>query len=167
MRQDISFKGYQEGDIGRVTLAHALYYHEHWGFDLSFEAQVARELAEFLCRFKPEQDLFLAAWQGARFAGALAIDGADAAQAGVRLRWFITEPNARGLGLGRALLARALDFCRQAGHRQVYLWTFKGLEAARHLYEDAGFRLAQQHEVRQWGALIMEQRYDLALGGPA
>jgi hypothetical protein len=52
-----------------------------------------------------------------------------------------------------------MDFCRQAGHRCVYLWTFEGLDAARHLYESQGFCLAEEKEDRTWGKPIKEQKF--------
>jgi GNAT superfamily N-acetyltransferase len=151
--------------IGEVTRLHAAYYAEHWNFDLSFEAQVGRELAEFMVRTDPARDFFLAARGPRGLAGAVALDSAP--QEGARLRWFIVDPAAQGGGLGRELLSRALDFARRAGHSRVFLWTFAGLEAARRLYERAGFTLAEEHPVSQWGSEIIEQKYVLDLPGPA
>ena len=48
--------GYFPGAVGQITEAHALYYHTHWGFDVSFEAQVARELSEFVTGFHAGRD---------------------------------------------------------------------------------------------------------------
>jgi GNAT superfamily N-acetyltransferase len=156
-------RGYQPGDIGRVIALHGDYYHRHWGFDLSFEAQEAAELAEFLTRLDPARDIFLTAWAGGGFAGAVAIDGC-CSPGGARLRWFIVDEARQGRGIGQALVARALEFCRTAGHRRVFLWTFAGLEAARTLYERAGFVLAEERLVEQWGGTVREQRFDLELG---
>lgn len=50
--------GYRPGALGRVTELHGSYYAEHWGFDVRFEAEVAREMAAFLPRFDPEHDGF-------------------------------------------------------------------------------------------------------------
>ena len=40
------------------------------------------------------------------------------------------------------------------------LWTFKGLDAARHLYERHGFRLAEEYAGAQWGVNLVEQRFE-------
>jgi hypothetical protein len=53
-----------------------------------------------------------------------------------------------------------MGFCREAGHSTVFLWTFKGLDAARRLYEGEGFRLVAEHDVEQWGSIIREQRFE-------
>lgn len=157
-----SYTPYRPGDLGRVIWLHADYYHRHWGFDLSFEAQEARELAEFLLRLETARDLFLAARVDGELVGAIAIDGA-AGPGAARLRWFIVDETRQGLGLGRGLIGRALDFCRQAGHGQVFLWTFEGLGAARRLYDEQGFGLAEERLVEQWGGLVKEQRLALEL----
>lgn len=154
--------GYRPGDLGRVICLHGDYYHRHWGFDLSFEAQEAAELAEFLTRLDAARDIFLTAWVGDEFAGAVAIDGCLTPE-GARLRWFIVDESRQGQGVGQALIARALEFCRDAGHRRVFLWTFAGLDAARALYERAGFVLAEERLVEQWGGTVREQRFELAL----
>lgn len=155
--------GYQPGVIGQVTTLHAVYYARHWGFDLSFESQVARELSDFLCAFDPARDFFLAAWDGPELAGAVALDGHSIPEEGARLRWFIVAEPWQGRGLGRELMRRLLDFARLAGHRRLYLWTFAGLDAARRLYDACGFVLTQEHPVEQWGGRIVEQRLDLDL----
>ena len=158
---EIEFHGYFPGVIGMITEAHAVYYHEHWGFDVSFETQVGRELSEFMVAFQEGRDGFWAATVGGRFAGSVAIDGRETPAEGVRLRWFIVVPEHQGTGLGKALLGRAVDFCRQEGCPRVYLWTFEGLDAARALYETEGFRLCEEHVVNQWGQRITEQMYEL------
>jgi len=158
----ITYSGYSPGDLGRVIWLHGDYYHRHWGLDLSFEAQEARELADFLPRLDPSRDLFLAARQGGEMIGAIAIDGGSGGEA-ARLRWFVVDERHQGRGLGRGLLTRALDFCRRAGHQVVFLWTFEGLGASRRLYEAAGFRLSEERLVEQWGGTVKEQRFELRL----
>jgi GNAT superfamily N-acetyltransferase len=155
--------GYFPGVLGKITELHATYYHTHWGFDISFETQVGMELCEFMRTFRQETDGFWAALADNQFAGAVAIDGRQANEQGARLRWFIVEPGLQGLGIGRTLISTAVGFCRRVGHKQVFLWTFTGLDPARHLYELEEFRLAEEHDVNQWGTRIKEQRFVLAL----
>ena len=79
------------------------------------------------------------------------------------MRWFIIDRGYRGKGLGRALMDRAIDFARQAGFVSLYLTTFRGLEAARHLYETSGFKLVSESTDDRWHGGVTEQRFDLAL----
>jgi GNAT superfamily N-acetyltransferase len=154
-------KGYLPGAIGRVALLHATYYHRHVKFGLPFESKVARELSEFCERYVDSRDgLWLALNEGA-IEGAIAIDGIRAGEDGAHLRWFIVSDSARGTGIGTALLAAATAFCRSQRYERVYLWTFEGLDAARHLYEKFGFTLVHHQRGAQWGVEVNEQRLEL------
>jgi len=157
------YGGYWPGVIGKITELHGSYYAKNWGFDISFEAQVGRELSEFLRDFRVGRDFFRTSRAGDHLAGSIAIDGKEAGSKGARLRWFIVAPEFQRLGVGRRLILEAVDFCRRAGHGRIYLWTFKGLDRARFLYESEGFQLAEEHDIRQWGNGITEQMFLLDL----
>ncbi len=156
-------KGYVPGAIGRIAELHGCYYSEHWGFGLFFEAKVATDMSEFLSRLDENRDGFWTICKGNRVEGALAIDGAKAGSEGAHLRWFILSSAVRGSGYGNRLMEKAVDFCKRCGYRQLYLWTFDGLHAARHLYEKFGFRFSEQYEGTQWGTKVMEQKFVLQL----
>jgi DNA-binding MarR family transcriptional regulator/GNAT superfamily N-acetyltransferase len=150
-------EGYRPGCIGDVASLHARFYAAECGFDMFFEHKVATELAGFAQSLPaPDKALWLYMENG-RSLASLAIDG-DSAGGSAHLRWFIVDESLRGLGIGRRLLARALDFV-DARFSETYLWTFKGLDAARHLYESAGFTLTAEAEGAQWGTTVIEQRY--------
>jgi len=113
--------------------------------------------------FREDRDLLVVALVNGRFAGSIAVNGQLDAVDEARLRWFIVHPDFQGLGLGLKLIELAMDFSRRAGFRKVILWTFQGLSTARRLYEGAGFCLTEQHQVRQWGNTIVEQKFELDL----
>jgi GNAT superfamily N-acetyltransferase len=149
------------GCIGRIAELHATYYHRHAGFGIYFEGKVAREMSEFCERYSEERDgLWLALDEG-RIEGSIAIDGSHAGRDGAHLRWFITSDIVRGTGIGTALLTSAIEFCRERRYGRIYLWTFEGLDAARHLYEKHGFSLVRQQTGTQWGAEVNEQYFEL------
>ena len=160
---EITISGYVPGAIGRVAELHAAYYSKAWDFGLYFEAKVATELSQFLQRLDPARDGFWTANRDGRVEGSIAIDGAGAEAEGAHLRWFILSDALRAQGAGNRLLREALAFCRQRKYRRIFLWTFQGLESARHLYEKFGFQLAEQVEGEQWGKRVLEQRYVLDL----
>ena len=154
--------GYLPGCIGRIVQLHADYYSRHAGFGVPFEARVARELGAF-CESRVEgRDRIWLAIAGGRIEGSIVIDGAHADEEGAHLRWFIVSDAVRGQGVGSALIEAAMAFCRERGYARIYLWTFEGLDAARHLYEKAGFRLARQQPGSHWGKVVNEQRFELA-----
>ena len=150
---------YIPGSIGRITEIHGTYYHDQWKFGLYFEAKVARELSEFLQRYDKERDGFWTFIRSGRVEGSIVIDGLHAENEGAHLRWFIVSSFLRGRGIGRELINKAIRFCWNRGYRSIYLWTFKGLYAAGHLYENAGFKLVEQKKGLQWGSEVMEQRF--------
>jgi GNAT superfamily N-acetyltransferase len=153
--------GYRPGALAAVVKLHMDYYAPSWNFGLAFETKVAGELAEFLARRDPDRDLFLAAYEpGGDVVGTITIDAIDAAGTGAHLRWFITGTQARGAGLGRTLFNRAFAFCDARGYDAIYLTTFAGLDAAKHLYEGAGFSLVSENDVDQWQGGVREQRFE-------
>ena len=160
---EVKLSGYIPGAIGKVAELHAVYYSKHWGFGLYFESKVATELSGFLNRFNDGHDGFWVANIDGDIVGSIAIDGVKRGSEGAHLRWFIVTPECQGSGVGNILIQKAVDFCREAGFRRVYLWTFAGLDEARHLYEKHGFRLSEEHEGDQWGITVTEQKFELIL----
>jgi len=149
--------GYIPGAIGRISELHGTYYHKHWGFGRYFEAKVATELSEFLLRYDADKDGIWVATQDGRIEGSIIMDGIHAGTDGAHLRWFILSDALRGKGVGRMLVETAMAFCTNKNYRKAYLWTFEGLDAARRLYEDAGFHLVRQKRGIQWGTEVNEQ----------
>jgi len=153
--------GYQPGCLGRIVQMHGTYYAQAHRFGLAFEAKVARELAEFAQRLDhPLNRLWLALDDAGDCVGSLAIDAQDLGLGIAHLRWFILDERWQGRGVGRTLLQQAVHHCDQAGLTTMQLWTFRGLDAARHLYESAGFVLAEEHAGKQWGTVVSEQRFE-------
>ncbi len=161
---EIEIKGYFPGMVGKIVEEHAVYYNGTWSMDHTFEAEVGAELSQCLAEFDPQRDGLWAAQLNGQFAGSVAIVETEE---GARLRWFLVNPAFHGHGLGRLLLEHALKFCREREYKNVYLWTIRGLEAARRLYLGYGFVLKEEHCVQQWGRELYEQRYDLNLNSPS
>jgi GNAT superfamily N-acetyltransferase len=159
----VNVSQYIPGLLGRITQLHAGYYHRHWGFDLFFETKVAAELGNFLHHFDPAIDGLWAVMTDDELVGSVAICGRDAGTLGARLRWLIVAPPYQGRGFGNQLMREAVGFCRRARFRRVYLTTFAGLDAARHLYEKEGFHVIVEQEDAHWGKTVREQTFELLL----
>ncbi|MDF1748212.1 MAG: GNAT family N-acetyltransferase [Alphaproteobacteria bacterium] len=155
--------GYQPGLIGKTALMHATYYHHAFGFGQFFESRVAGDLVPFCARLDHPKSNFWTAQKDREILGTIAIDGEDLGPGIAHLRWFILDPSLRGKGIGQKLLRIAIDFCRETSQAEILLWTFKGLNAARKLYESQGFVLLEEVEGEQWGKKVLEQRFRLAL----
>lgn len=162
--------GYTPGALGRIIQLHETYYTEHWGLDYEFSREVAVELAAFLGRYDEATDrlwLVLSDPGGTgnqEVMGGLVVDGGHADdELGARIRWVILAPTLHGQGLGRELMDRAMAFCAECGFKRVYLWTFEGLDAARHLYESHGFTPVEEGTRHDWGPAITYQKFETYL----
>lgn len=153
--------GIQPGDLGRLLALHGTFYAEHYGLDLGFEAYVAEGLGRFAQSFDAGKDCIWTAEENNQLLGSITI--AHQQNNTAQLRWFIVAPQAQGKGLGKQLIKRAIDFCRQKQVQSIFLWTISGLPVAAHLYQQADFTLTEQKTHRLWGAQRTEQRYDLHL----
>jgi peptidyl-dipeptidase Dcp len=89
----------------------------------------------------------------------LLMDRGDAAQ----LRYFLIEPEYRGIGLGSKLMNLYMDFLHECGYQKSYLWTTHELTIAASLYKRHGFMLTEERESTAFGKPLREQRYDLLL----
>lgn len=151
--------GYQPGIAGQITDLHARFYHRHSGFDQQFEATVGAGLSDFLPRLGHPANQIWHIEHNGRILGSIALDGEDLGDNIGHLRWFIMDDALRGTGLGKKLFQAALAFADERQFDALHLWTFQGLDAARHLYESHGFELNEEYLGDQWGKSVMEQRF--------
>lgn len=159
----IESEKYKPGIIGRITELHADYYSKNWNFGLYFEAKAATELSEFLNRFDKNRDGIWILEINEKIQGSIIIDGIKSNELGARLRWFIIDSDYQGKGMGNILMNKAIKFCKDKKYKRVYLWTFEGLDAAKHLYEKYGFKVCKEQESNQWGKNMKEQMFELFL----
>jgi GNAT superfamily N-acetyltransferase len=136
-------------------------YAEEFGWDSTYEALVARIVADYVDHRDPECE---AAWNaevdGTR-AGCVFCVREDAATA--RLRLLLVEPWARGLGIGGRLVGEVLQFARQAGYTDITLWTNDVLADARRIYQRAGFTLDGENPHHSFGHDLVGQDWSRRL----
>lgn len=148
------------GDLGYVTYLHGALYFREYGYGLQFESYVAKGLAEFYDNYNPERNRIWVCEHNGRMIGFLLLmDRGSAAQ----LRYFLIEPEYRGIGLGKKLMNLYMDFLRRCGYKTSYLWTTHELETAAFLYKRLGFKLTEEKDSTSFGKPVREQRYDLVL----
>lgn len=149
------------GDYGWIVYRHGALYSAEYGWNERFEGLVATIVAGFIKGHDPQRErLWIAELDGAN-AGCIALVAETDAVA--KLRIFLVEPAARGLGIGRRLIDECLRFARQAGYRKVRLWTENVLLAARHLYEQAGFRLVHVESDDSLAPGLLSETWELDL----
>jgi len=147
-------------DLGWIIARHAELYALECGFGDDFAHYVLLGLAEYVQKDPAGSRVWMAEMDGAPM-GAVGLVHLGDGRA--QLRWLLVEPAARGLGLGRRLVERALAFARERGYRQVILWTITSLAAARSLYDSCGFTPAGQKPGVMGGVPVTEELWTLSL----
>jgi len=157
----VVLRSHRPGDIGWVIERHGTLYALEFGWDETFEALVAEIAARFIKRFDPVRERCWIAERDGCNVGSVFVVRRTAATA--QLRLLLVEPSARGLGIGRRLVDECLKFARAAGYRKMLLWTNAGLDAARHIYEDVGFKLTRETRHASFGKDLVGQTFELEL----
>lgn len=155
----ILIRSHREGDIGWVIEAHGRLYAEEYGFNENFEALVARIAADFISTYNPKYEhCWIAEVDGKRVGSIFLVRENNKV---AKLRMLFLTPDARGFGLGKKLVAECLSFARNAGYESVVLWTNAVLSTARHIYENAGFKLEKEEPHTEFGATQLGQFWRL------
>ena len=148
------------GDLGWVIQRNGALYAQEYGWDASYEALVARIVADYAGRDDAGEAAWIAELDGSP-AGCVFCMRKSAATA--QLRLLLVEPRARGRGLGARLVAECLAFARRAGYTEIVLWTNDILTSARHIYQRAGFELVDSEPHHSFGHDLVGQNWRLAL----
>ena len=156
-----TLRPHRVGELGLVASRQALIYHREHGWDGSYEALAAEILAGFARTFDAGRERsFVADMAGAMAGAAFVMRKSDTV---AQLRLLHVEPEARGLGVGAALVEACIAFARQAGYATLMLWTNDVLTAARRIYVAKGFRLTGEERHHSFGRDLVGQTWELAL----
>jgi len=150
------------GDLGWVVMAHGEVYDQQFGWNTDFEALVAKIVAEYAAEHDPAKEAAWIAEVDGKRTGCIFLVAGD--EPGVaKLRILLVIPTGRGLGVGTRLVEECLAFAREAGYRQVTLWTNDVLVSARRIYQNFGFTLTDEEPHHSFGHDLIGQNWTLDL----
>ena len=147
------------GDLGWIVARHAELYAEEYGWAENFEGICAQIVADFVSKYDPKRERCWIAEMDGRNVGCVFL--VKDTETIARLRLLLVDPVARGRGLGTKLTDECVRFARGCGYRGITLWTHSVLTAARHVYEQAGFRLTSSEKRKSFGQDVVSEYWDM------
>lgn len=160
----VTFHTLSPGDADWLIRQHVASYASSDGFDASFGQAVAQVLANFEAGHDPVCERAFVAWSGDQRLGSVFCTREDAQTA--RLRLFLLVPQARGMGLGRQMLGTCMRWAQACGYTRMVLWTHESHKAACALYARMGWHCTLSRPIRNYGADLVEQRWEVTLQAP-
>jgi DNA-binding MarR family transcriptional regulator/GNAT superfamily N-acetyltransferase len=152
---------HQPGDMGWVVHRQGLLYAQEYGYDETFEALVAEIVAKFIQHYDAKRERCWIAERNGEIVGSVFLVADSKTVA--KLRLLYVERSARGLGIGARLVAECIRFGRQTGYKKILLWTQSELDAARHIYENAGFHVIEKKNHHSFGKDLTAETWELSL----
>jgi TfoX/Sxy family transcriptional regulator of competence genes/GNAT superfamily N-acetyltransferase len=149
------------GDIGTVISRHGALYAKECGYDLRFEAMVAKIAGEFVETMDPDWERCWIAAAGNSVLGSVFLMRENA-EIG-KLRLLYVEPSSRGTGLGKHLVQTCMTHARAVGYRKLTLGTQSELLAARGIYAALGWKKVSQSKHTSFGKKSIAEIWEINL----
>ncbi|MCC7055177.1 MAG: GNAT family N-acetyltransferase [Gemmatimonadaceae bacterium] len=152
---------HRPGDIAYVTQRTIASVMEEFEFNAAYEIARLEKSAAFLSQFDAERDCAWVAERDGVVVGWVLVERADAKVA--RLSLLHVESQARGIGIGRRLIAEAIQFATRAGYATLRVELFDPMKTARLLVHGAGFNHTGESPHVGYGRAMHRQEWELRL----
>ena len=149
------------GDISYVTQRGIASAMEEFELAGSYETVALGNGAHFLERFSADQECTWMAERDGAVVGCVFVRRVDPRTA--ELAMLHVESRARGIGIGRRLIAEAIAFATRAGYDTMQLELLDVMKTARVLLHGAGFRHVSEATDARFGRVVQRQVWRLVL----
>jgi DNA-binding MarR family transcriptional regulator/GNAT superfamily N-acetyltransferase len=157
----VTLRAPRAGEFGLLVSRQAQLFASMHGWDHTFEARLASQVAQFAKGHDVRRENCWIAEQDGLIVGSALLATEEEKQAHVRMLYV--EPDVRRLGIGTQLISECTRFAKRAGYGTLSVESESSLDEARRLFLHAGFALASATPERRFGRELVIERWEMTL----
>jgi DNA-binding MarR family transcriptional regulator/GNAT superfamily N-acetyltransferase len=157
----VTLRAPKAGEFGLLVSRQAQLFASVHGWDHTFEAKLALQVAQFAQGHDARRENCWIAEQDGLIVGSALLAGEGDRHAHVRMLYV--EPDVRGLGIGTQLIGECTRFAKRAGFGMLSVESESSLDDARRLFLHSGFALSSAIPERRFGRDLVIERWEQAL----
>ena len=162
---EYTVRPYQHGEERYVAQAHRRIYSKEYHWGAVFIDYAEKIALDFAAKTKNDKEELWVAEKDGELIGCIMLCQTEEPPVG-QLRLFLVEKNYRCYGVGSALSKALLAKAKEAGYKELILWTASPLTDAIHHYEKMGFHCIEKVPNRDWnieGEMLYEVKMTMKL----
>ena len=157
----VTLRAPRAGEFGLLVSRQAQLFAHGYGWDRTFEALLAQQVACFAQGHDARREVCWVAEQNGLLVGSALVATASDKQADVRMLYV--EPDVQRLGIGTQLINECVRFAKRAGYRSLSAQSESSLDAARRLFTQAGFAMLAAVPERRFGRDLVIEKWERGL----
>jgi ribosomal protein S18 acetylase RimI-like enzyme len=156
----VKIRTHSSGDFGWIISIHGEVYTREFGFDDSFEINIADKIVKYFAKKDVFNRIWIAEIENKRV-GSIAIR-LIADNVGF-INFVAVLEEFRGNGIADALMREVIRHAYQHEISKLRLETYTCLVSARELYKKLGFNIVESAEIKQFGQELVREFWELPL----